>query len=421
MDIRAPRGTVDILPGEIEKWQEIEKSARKIFPIYNYKEIRTPVFEDTSLFVRSIGSDTDIVEKEMYTFLDKKGRSLTLRPEGTAPVVRAYLEHNLYAQGGLKKFFYIGPFFRYERPQAGRNRQFYQVGAEAIGSDNPALDAEVIKLSLDFLMSLGLKNLRVVVNSIGCSACQPVYRKRLSEFLKECLDKLCDDCRQRAVRNPLRVLDCKKKECMSSLENAPITVDYLCDACRTHFSSVKRYLDMLDVSCEDSSRLVRGLDYYTRTTFEIIHSGLGAQNAVCGGGRFDGLVEEFGGQPVPAVGFAAGLDRIALIMDSTGIKVKEENPFVYVAVVEKEFFEEGITVLNRLRDSGVPAETDYEERSLKAQLRSADRLGVKFTIILGNDGFVLRDMEKGEQKEVRKEEIVSVVKKLIDNSCHCPA
>ena len=429
MNIKAPRGAGDVLPDEIWKWQKIEKQARELFSLYNYREIRTPIFEDTSLFERSIGAGTDIVEKEMYTFLDKKGRSLTLRPEGTAPVVRAYLEHNLHAQGSFGKFFYTGTFFRYERPQAGRNRQFYQVGVEAIGSDNPALDAEVINLALHFLNSLGLKtlprttksndpelvirDLHILLNSIGCSSCQPVYRKKLQEFLNSHLQELCDDCRKRTESNPLRVLDCKKEECISVLENAPVTLDFLCQSCSEHFKSVKHYLDMLDVSYEISSRLVRGLDYYTRTTFEVVHSGLGAQNAIAGGGRFDGLVEELGGKPTPAIGFAAGVDRIALLLEEEGMKPQGEgHVFAFIAVSGEEYIEEGILLLNQLRRSGISAEIDYEGKSLKSQFRRADKLGVSFVVILGKET-VLRDMVKGEQEEVKRDEIVSLLKRRI--------
>ncbi len=413
MDIKAPRGTEDILPGEIEKWQRIEQTSRELFLLYNYREIRTPLFEDTALFKRSIGESTDIVEKEMYTFPDKKGRSLTLRPEGTAPVVRAYLEHKLYAKGGVDKFFYIGPFFRYERPQAGRNRQFYQIGVEAIGSDSPALDAEVISLSLHFLSCLGLQTLHVALSSIGCSACQPDYREKLKQFLNEHLEKLCGDCRRRTESNTLRVLDCKNEGCISILKNAPLTLDLLCASCVEHFESVKHFLDMLDIKYEIASNLVRGLDYYTRTTFEVVHSRLGAQNAVAAGGRFDGLIEEMGGKPTPAVGFAAGIDRIALAMDGEGVKTPgEKQTFAFIALSGKECLEGGVWLLNELRRSGISVEMDYQGRSLKSQFRVADRLGVKFTVILGQEGVTLRDMEKGEQEEVKKEQIVSVLRKM---------
>lgn len=411
MRIKAPRGTEDILPGQIEKWQRIEQTARELFLLYNYREIQTPLFEDTRLFQRSIGESTDIVEKEMYTFLDKKGRSLTLRPEGTAPVVRAYLEHKLYARGGVNKFFYVGPFFRYERPQAGRKREFYQIGVEAIGSDSPALDAEVINLSLHFLNSLGLQTLHIALNSIGCSTCQPLYREKLKQFLNEHLEELCDDCRRRTESNTLRVLDCKNEKCLSILKNAPLTLDFLCSACKEHFESVKHLLDMLGIKYEIVSNLVRGLDYYTRTTFEIVDSRLGAQNAVTAGGRFDGLVEEMGGEPTSAVGFAAGVDRIALAMDEEGVKVSDgKRTFAFIAIAGKEYLERGILLLDELRRSGIPAEMDYEGRSLKSQFRVADKLGVKFTMILGQEGVTLRDMEKGEQEEVKREKVVSLLK-----------
>ena len=431
MSIKAPRGTEDILPGEIEKWQRIEKTARELFPLYNYREIRTPLFEDTSLFERSIGESTDIVEKEMYTFLDKKGRSLTLRPEGTAPVVRAYLEHKLYAKGGINKFFYTGAFFRYERPQAGRNRQFYQVGVEAIGSDSPAIDAEVISLSLHFLSSLGLgdflcaaerqvpesemRGLHVALNSIGCSSCQPIYREKLRQFLNEHTDELCEDCRRRTESNPLRVLDCKKEACISVLKSAPLSLDFLCTACREHFESVTHFLDILGINYQVAPHLVRGLDYYTRTTFEIIYTGLGAQNAVVAGGRFDGLIEEMGGNPTPAVGFAAGIERIALAMDGEGVKITDENgTLAFIALAGKEYLEEGMLLLSELRRSAISAEMDYEGRSLKSQFRLADRLGVKFTIILGKDGLVLRDMKEYKLEEMKRQEVIPFLRKKLE-------
>lgn len=411
MSIKSPRGTKDILPGEVEKWQKIEETARELFLLYNYREIRTPVFEDTSLFERSIGEKTDIVEKEMYTFPDKKGRSLTLRPEGTAPVVRAYLEHKLYGGGGLNKFFYMGPFFRYERPQAGRNRQFHQVGAEAIGSDNPGLDAEIISLTLHFLRALGLETLQTEINSIGCSVCQPGYRKKLIDFLRSVKDELCSDCSRRIESNPLRTLDCKNERCISILKDAPVSLSYLCEECRKHFDTVKRVLDMLDINFRNNSRLVRGLDYYTRTTFEIVHSRLGAQDAVAAGGRFDGLVEEMGGKSAPAVGVAAGVERIALLMDKDSSREPvNRRVCVFVVCAGAERFEEAVLFVDEIRHAGISAEIDYERRSLKSQLRAANKLGVAFAVLLNEEGFLLKDMAEGKQKKIEKQKLIAFLK-----------
>ncbi|MBR5908455.1 MAG: histidine--tRNA ligase, partial [Schwartzia sp.] len=307
---QAPRGTKDILPDSVERWRYVEEKIRDLCERFGYREIRTPLFEHTELFQRGIGDTTDVVEKEMYTFTDRGGRSITLRPENTAAAVRAYLEHKLYAEDALTKLFYIGSMFRFDRPQKGRFREFHQFGVEALGEASPAVDAEIILLAVRFLQSLGLKELSLSINSVGDPACRPVYRQKLKDFFKEKLDGLCDDCRSRYDRNPMRLLDCKNPKCHELSVGAPEISDCLCDECAEHFEKVKSYLKAAGVEYTCDPRLVRGLDYYTKTAFEIKYEPLGAQSAVAGGGRYDGLVEEIGGNSTPAVGFAVGLERV---------------------------------------------------------------------------------------------------------------
>ena len=406
MSIKAVRGVADILPPQSIILRKIEESARAILECFCYREIRIPVFEETALFTRSIGGTSDIVEKQMYTFKDKKGRSLTLRPEGTASVIRAYLEHGLH-KDELTRLFYMGPFFRYERPQAGRSRQFYQIGAEAIGADNPAIDAELILLLVRILQApLGSPDLSL--NSIGCSACQPVYKEKLRLFLKEHLSRLCPDCERRFEHNPLRALDCKNPQCGEVVRNAPVTGDYLCNGCSSHFKSLLGYLDNLHIGYHLQPRLVRGLDYYTKTIFEITHENLGAKDAIAAGGRFDGLVEDLGGEPAPAVGFAIGTDRVALAMEKEGEKVSSRPLSAYVAVPSYENFGKGFNLLSSLRKRGVRSEMSYKEKSLKAQLRAANRLNALYAVIVEGERFMLRDMAGSEQREVTEEGLMKV-------------
>ncbi len=309
MSIKAPRGVNDILPPDSYKWQYVRRKAEEIFDRFNFEEIILPIFESTDLFQRGIGEATDIVEKEMYTFEDKGGRSITLRPEGTASVMRAYLQHKIYGQTQPTKYFYNGPMFRYERPQAGRFRQFYQIGVEVLGADNPAVDAEVIVAGLNFLDSLQIKNYQLYLNSVGCPECRQVYRDALKEFFKPNLDKLCADCQRRYEKNPMRMLDCKNPDCKIHMDGAPSILDHLCDSCADHFENVKSYLEMVEIPYTIDPRLVRGLDYYTRTAFEVKYDNLGAQDTIFGGGRYDGLGEEIGGKNVPGIGFAIGVER----------------------------------------------------------------------------------------------------------------
>ena len=401
MKYAAPRGTKDILPAETELWQYIEAVCRAMFELYGYKEIRTPIFETTDLFSRSIGDTTDIVKKEMYTFPDRKGRSLTLRPEATAAVVRAGLENNLLSADNLAKLYYLGPMFRYERPQAGRQRQFNQAGIEAFGPADPMLDAEVIDLSVKLFEMLGVKELEVDINSVGCKKCQPKYRAAVQQYFQANSKNLCEDCRERLAANPLRILDCKDPTCQKYIEQAPSSLDYLDPDCKLHFEQLLGWLDSLGIKYRTNTRLVRGLDYYTRTVFEVISKRLGAQNAVCGGGRYDDLVEELGGKSTPAIGFAIGLERLAEIIEPrTG-----EGVSLFIATLGEEARKAGFALLSQAREQGLSAEIDFLGRSLKAQLKAADRLKAGFTYIIGEDELkkgagTLKNMKTAEQREV---------------------
>ncbi|MFA5839556.1 MAG: histidine--tRNA ligase [Candidatus Margulisiibacteriota bacterium] len=402
----APRGTKDILPAESSHWQMIETACRKVFELYNYKEIRTPIFESTELFTRSIGQTTDIVGKEMYEFKDRKGRSLCLRPEATAPVVRACIENNLLSADQTTKLFYIGPMFRYERPQAGRQRQFHQAGVEVFGSNEPRLDAEVIALNLQLLSEIGLKDLEVDINSVGCANCRPAYREKLRDYLKANIKDMCSDCQDRFEKNPLRVLDCKEAKCQKYIENAPASSSMLCVDCSNHFKQMVGWLDGLMVKYKINNRLVRGLDYYTKTTFEIVSNKLGAQNAVSGGGRYDGLVEELGGKPTPAVGFAVGLERIIGLLSNYELRITSESKTqLYIATIGDEATIVGFEMMQKARSHGISADMDYLGKSLKSQMKAADRAGAKFVYIIGDEEIkkqsaVLKNMQTSSQEEV---------------------
>jgi len=407
MKYNVPRGTKDILPGETPLWQKLEAACRKVFAIYNYQEIRTPVFEMTELFARSIGNTTDIVKKEMYTFEDRKGRSLTLRPEETAPVVRACLENSLIGPDQITKLYYIGPMFRYERPQAGRQRQFHQAGVEVFGSGDSLVDVEVIQMNMKLFEDIGLTDLEVDINSVGCKDCQPVFRKALKDYFKNNVKKMCEDCKDRFDKNPLRILDCKEKGCQSYINKAPASVDYLCPECKSHFDAVISRLNDAKLNYKINKRLVRGLDYYTKTTFEIICSKLGAQNAVSGGGRYDTLVQEFGGKATPAVGFAIGIERVIEVLKtgSPNFRKSEQGISLFIATLGGEAKKIGFDLLTKARNKGIPADMDYLGKSLKAQMKAADRTGAKYVYIIGEDEInkksgILKEMKSGNQKEV---------------------
>lgn len=413
MFIKVPKGTQDILPDDASKWYYIENKIREILTKYGYQEIRTPTFEYTELFVRGIGESTDIVTKEMFTFPDRKGRSLTLRPEGTAPVVRAYLENKMDRSSQVVKLFYIGPMFRCEKPQAGRFRQFNQFGIEVIGTKSPVVDVEVIIAALEIYKKLGLKNLEILINSVGCKKCRAVYVQKLKEFIKDKKDFLCSECINRYKKNPLRVLDCKKDNCQKIIKTAPIITDYLCQECKQHFKEVKSYLNDLKIKYYVEPRLVRGLDYYTKTSFEIVSGELGAQNAIGGGGRYDDLVEELGGKPTPAVGFAAGIERMIIVMNQQKIERPENKGLdVFIAKVSEINTEIAFKLLQKIRNAGLSVDMDYSGKSLKSQMRAANKIGVKYTIIIGEEELsknmvILRNMKTKEQKEVKINNLIN--------------
>ena len=416
MEIKAVRGVKDILPGEVEKWQFVERVAREVFERYGYAEIKIPIFEHTSLFARSIGETTDIVEKEMYSFVDQGGEQLTLRPEATAGICRAYVEHKLHQQPGFVKFYCIGPMFRYERPQAGRFRQFYQIDVEAIGEASPVVDAEVLAMLMTFLRTLGLQKLELHLNSLGDAACRPRYREELRAYIRSHLDRLCPECQRRFERNPLRALDCKKEGCQSVMREAPQTADFLCEPCRQHFETVLNLLAGVGITGMLDPKLVRGLDYYTRTTFEVIAEGLGAQNSVTGGGRYDGLIEEIGGPATPGIGFAIGFERLVAVLEHHGLAVREPRPHVFVAPLGASALRQAFILVERLRGAGLRAEMGYDEKSLRSQLRHANKLGAAFTVMLGERELAagevaLKEMRGGEQEDVPLDEVVTYLQR----------
>ncbi len=385
MKISVPRGTCDVLPQNSYKWSFIESAARRTASLFGYREIRTPVFEHTELFARGIGSGSDIVRKEMYTFEDKKGRSLTLRPEGTATVMRSIIENNL-CLSGIAKLFYIGPFFRYERPQEGRYRQFHQFGLEAAGLDSPLLDAEIVHAACSFFSALGLKDLTVQLNSLGCPSCRPAYRSALVSFFEGRSDELCQDCRERLGLNPLRILDCKNPSCRGIAAEAPVMLDFLCGDCGAHFESLQKALSLYSISYSVNRRIVRGLDYYTRTVFEILSGKLGAQDAICGGGRYNGLAEEIGGKSVPAVGFAAGIERTAALMEKCGCSFgKPPSPRVFVVPLDESCDMTAAGILGELRNAGVASDLCYSRKSVKRIFRDVADAGAEYAYIIGPD------------------------------------
>jgi histidyl-tRNA synthetase len=415
MAIQRPKGTQDLLPGTIEQWQYLEETIRAVCRDYGYEEIRTPIFEATELFQRGVGQTTDIVKKEMYTFLDKGDRSMTLRPEGTASVCRAYVENKLYGQPLPVKLYYVGPMFRYERPQSGRFRQFHQFGVEVLGADQPMVDAEVISLVWNLYQRLGLVGLEVHLNSVGCPSCRATHREQLQKFLESRKDKLCNDCQERFDRNPLRILDCKNPECQIVTEGAPTTLDTLCGDCQSHFDKVLALLAAAGVVYKVDPRLVRGLDYYTKTAFEVMVEEIGAQSAICGGGRYDGLVEEIEGPSTPGIGFAMGLERVLAALQLQN-KFPENKPklFAMLIALGDKAQNQGFSILSTLRAKGIPVSMDLLGRSLKAQLKAANREGAEFALILGEEElekgiFLLRDLTSGDQIEVPLNKVVEVI------------
>ncbi len=416
MAIQAIKGVKDVLPADMPAWQYLETVARKLFEDYGFSEIRVPVFEYTELFARSIGASTDIVEKEMYTFEDRDGRKITLRPEGTAGVVRAFVEHKLYADNQLVKLYYVGPMFRHERPQKGRYRQFYQIGVEALGIDHPHVDIEVIVMLHALFFRLGISGLTLQINSLGDDACRGAYREALKKYLAGKLPTLCSDCQRRYETNPLRVLDCKVDA--DKFNDSPVMLDHLCGDCKAHFETVEQGLKKLGIPFEVNPRLVRGLDYYTRTTFELVMGHMGAQNTVAAGGRYDGLVQEIGGPATPGIGFALGVERAISLM-STG-KFEAPHPALFIAALGHDAVMFTLPVVHAFKSSGIKVDTDYAGSSLKSQMKKADKSGANYTLIVGEqemkEGYaVLRNMQTKEQTSLPLADIVEAVKsKLLE-------
>ena len=414
--IPAIRGTHDILPGEVERWQRVEAVARQIFERYGYAEVRTPVIEREELFAKGTGETTDIVQKEMYAFTDKGGERITLRPEATPSLVRVFVEHSLEQAMAVPKIYLMGPMFRYERPQKGRYRQFHQLDVEVFGISDPAIDAEVLDLAWTLVTELGIANVELVINSVGCSECRPAFGEALVKALGEDVAKLCPDCQRRATTNPLRIFDCKVPQDQPLIDRLPHSTDYLCESCRQHFDAVVSHLGVYGIPYRISHRLVRGLDYYTRTTFEILGGNIGAQNAILGGGRYDGLVKQLGGPDRVGIGFAAGIERLVLAMPADA-GMARRSP-VFVAAMGEAARGTAIGLLRDLRRAGLEAHMEYEGRSIKSQMKRADRLKAVVTLIIGDDelaaGVVaVKDMKTSEQVRVARDGVVAHVKGML--------
>ena len=417
MNIKAPKGTKDLLPDESYKWQYIEKKLREITRLFDFREIRVPIFEHTELFLRGVGDTTDVVQKEMYTFLDKGERSITLRPEGTAGVARSFIENGLASGPQPTKMYYLSfPVFRYEKPQAGRLRQHHQFGVEMFGAKDATADAEVISLALAVFRELGVGNLSLNINSIGCKNCRPAYNAALVEYFSARKEELCETCRERLEKNPLRILDCKADACKAIAADAPHMVDHLCEECAAHFEALKSHLSGMGIAYAVNPFIVRGLDYYTKTVFEIISGEIGAQGTVCGGGRYDGLIAQLGGPELPGIGFGMGMERLLLVMEAAGAAIPEPPALdVFVCTTGGDTRSFGFQLMSRLRAGGISADMDHAARSMKAQFKYANKLGARYVAVAGEDeiarGVVkLRNMASGEELEIDPAEIAGVVR-----------
>ena len=420
MRIQAIRGVKDIMPDEIEKWRWVENKANQVFTRYGFKEIRLPIFEKTKLFSRGIGETTDIVEKEMYTFEDRGGEKVTLRPEGTASVVRAFIEHKMYTTQTVQKFYYLGPMFRYERPQAGRFRQFYQIGVEAMGSHNPSIDVEIMIMLMEFFNVLGLNQFELQINSLGCNKCRTEYRETLKKSITNHLTDLCKNCNTRYQKNPLRVLDCKIERDIEIASELPRITDYICSECKCHFEKVQGLLRETQIQYSINSNLVRGLDYYTHTAFEVTSRELGAQNAISGGGRYNTLVEEFEGPPTPCFGFALGLERLISLIPFDKMESIETNPDVFVVTLGEEAKLKVFNLVHQLRSGGISVERDYDGGSIKSQMRKANRSASSFALIIGENeiksgNYQLKNMQDGKQSNITADSCVEEIKALINH------
>lgn len=416
---KAPKGTKDILPTDVHKWHFVEDAFKDVCIKYGYKEVRTPVFEHTELFARGVGDTTDIVEKQMYTFNDLGQRSITLKPEGTSGVCRAFLEHKLFANVQPTKFYYNIPCFRYEKPQSGRLREFHQLGIEVFGSYDMLSDAEVIALAEEFLKGLGIKSLELRINSIGCPICRATYRQVLQDYFRPHLEELCETCKGRFDRNPMRIIDCKNESCKEIAKNAPLMLDHLCDECKNDFEELKNNLDIMGVLYTVDPTIVRGLDYYTKTAFEFVSGELGAQSTVCGGGRYNNLIEQLGGDSVPGVGFAMGFERLLLTLEAENVKIEDtEKSDVLVAMLDKSNAcrNYGLTLAKKLRSEGIKVQIDLLARNFKGQFKFADRIGAKYVIVIGEDEIktdtlTLKNMANSQQISVKACDIIKELKK----------
>ena len=410
---KAIKGTKDVLPKDVHKNQYIEATALDIASKFGYKEIRTPVFEHTELFQRGVGDTTDVVQKEMYTFDDKGGRSITLRPEGTSGAVRSYLENGLCNEALPQKVCYLTSCYRYEKPQAGRLREFHQFGVECFGSASPLADAEIIALAKSLFDTLGVKDLSLEINSIGCPTCRAEYHKALKEYFSSRKDELCDTCKSRLDRNPMRILDCKSPICHEIAEGAPVVIDYLCDECKEHFENVQKYLKAQNIEYTINPQIVRGLDYYTKTVFEFVSNSIGAQGTVCGGGRYDGLVEDLGGQHTPSLGCAIGIERLMLLMEAQGCEFPEaEKPDLFIVALGEKATLKAVEIAKDMREEGFSALLDLNQRSVRAQMKYADKLGAKFNVVIGDNEVEaktakLKNMQTGEETEINLDTFVS--------------
>ena len=410
--INIPKGTKDVLPYDSYKWQFVERSAREVAKSFGAKEIRTPTFEHTEVFLRGVGQTTDIVNKEMYTFNDKGGRSITLKPEGTAGVARSFVENGMHSGVLPAKLFYLTQCFRYERPQAGRLREFHQFGVEFLGSTNPNIDAETILLAKTFLDKVGIKNITLYLNSIGCKECRAKYKKVLSEYLRSNIDSMCELCKDRLEKNPLRILDCKNENCKKINEKAPVILDYLCDDCKEHFESVQKLLTLAGVEYKINPYIVRGLDYYTKTVFEFVSNSIGAQGTVCGGGRYDGLIAELGGSDVAGIGFAVGIERILMLLENLNVEIPNDSEIeYYIAPMGQKESEKAFEIVNLLRQKGISADLDHMNRGIKSQFKYADKIGAKKVIVIGSDElekgiFKVKEMSTGSEEFLSIDELV---------------
>lgn len=417
MALKAPKGTRDVMPGDAGKWQYIEREFARICSEYGFGEIRTPMFESTDLFNRGVGETTDIVQKEMYTFEDLGHRSMTLKPEGTSPAVRAFIESREYADTQPTKYWYNTPCFRYEKPQAGRMREFHQFGVEIFGTHSVMADAEIIALAHDFLTRMGITDLELKINSVGCRECRPVYKKALQDFLRPHLDELCDTCKSRFETNPMRILDCKSPEDQEIVKDAPVMLDYLCDDCRESFEELKKLLTAMGIPFTVDERIVRGLDYYTKTAFEFVTNKIGAQGTVCGGGRYDHLIEEVGGPDMPGVGFGLGKERLLLLMEQNGHQFGgSEAPELFIAYIGEDAKMYSVGLLEKLRKQGVRASMDVHGRNLKGQMKYANKLGAAYTVVIGDDEvssgqLTLKNMETGDQINVTPDQLIDKIRR----------